>query len=254
MELLEEPQVPQGNGATRFPWLATVLLGAGIVLLLLFSWQVFSFYRKIQKGDLDPGAFALSRPASSEVFAAFAANAKGSGAMATSDDPALGNANAVLTIVEFADFGCPYSKAESTVVRALAKKFPNSVRFIYRDFPIEDLHPGAELAAYAGYCAHKQGAFWEFHDEAFAQTTLDENAILGIAEELNLDVDRFVSCVNDESTKLEVEEDMSDGYAAGVRGTPTFFFNGEMVEGEIPYDIFVTIIEAFGAESISYAQ
>lgn len=232
--------------ARRFPWGATIIFAIVLVITGAFAWKVFSFYRQIRSGTMDPGTYALSRAGATEsALASLVAQAKGSGTLATDDDPSLGGSEASVTIVEFADFGCPYSKAESLVVRALAQQFPNDVRVIFRDYPLEDLHPGAELAAAAGTCADAQRSFWEFHDKMFAAPAITEDAVLGIADELGLDVDEFVRCSNDPATTEEFEQDLADGYAAGVAGTPTFFVNGEKIEGAVPYELLKKIIEAF---------
>lgn len=235
----------------RFPVAATIFLVLFLLIGGAFAWKVFSFYRQIQSGTLDPGTYALSRPSTQQALVALVARAQGSGTLATDDDPSLGGGDdAVVTIVEFAEFGCPYSSSESHVVRALAQQFSGQVKVIYRDFPLEELHPGAELAAAGGTCADQQHSFWEYHDAVFAAGDLSEESILGIAEELQLDVDEFVTCINDPLTKAEYEADLADGVAAGVEGTPTFFMNGEKVEGAVPYELFKTIIQAFITRSV----
>lgn len=231
--------------ARRFPWGATILLSLFLLITGAFAWKVFSFYRQIRNGTMDPGTYALSRVSTDQTLKALVSQAKGSGTLATDDDPSLGGDDAVVTIVEFADFGCPYSKTESHIVRALAQQFPDDVRVIYRDFPLEELHPGAELAAAAGVCADAQRSFWDFHDKVFGVTDLSQDTILAIAEDLSLDMDEFVACINDPATTEEFEQDLADGVTAGVEGTPTFFVNGQKIEGAVPYDLFRKIIEAF---------
>lgn len=200
---------------------------------------------------MDPGTYGLSRATTSveQQLTAFVEGATGSGALATGDDPMLGDPKAAITIVEFGDFGCPYTRQESYVLRALATTFGSSIRYIYRDFPLEELHPGAERAAVAGFCADQQEKFWEFHDALFSTSDIGEERILDIADEIGLHVDQFVTCVNDEASLEEMGEDLTDGYEAGVTGTPTFFVNGEKIEGAIPYELFTQIIEAFLAKT-----
>lgn len=242
---LEDAPIAAQAPRRRFPWGATVLLVLVLGLTGAFAWKVFSYYRQIKDGTIDPGTYALSRPSTTQALAALVANAQGSGTLATEDDPDRGDKDAAVTIVEFADFGCPYSKTESAVIHALAQQFPKDVHVIYRDFPIEDIHDGAELAAAAATCGDAQGVFWDFHDALFRAPVLTEESVLAIAEDLDLDMTEFVDCVNDPDTTAEYEGDLADGYAAGVRGTPTFFVNGEMIEGAVPFDLFVKIVEAF---------
>lgn len=218
-----------------------------LTLMVIFAWRVFTFYRQIQSGTLDlNGTKFSSTTVSSDTLQKLAAGATGSGELATTDDPSLGSSAAKVTVVEFADFGCPYSAEESYVVRALAKQYPGTVRFIYRDFPIPELHPGADLAAEGGECAEDQGKFWEYHDEVFQHSgELTEEKLVAYAEDAGMDGKKFQTCLESEKYTAEVDEDAADGAAAGVRGTPTFFVNGVKIEGNVPYSIFNDLLHAF---------
>jgi protein-disulfide isomerase len=224
-------------------------LGVGVVLLILFgfSWRVFSYYEQIRRGGPDFSNLHFSQTsAHTASLGALAAQAPGSGTLATEDDPSLGNKNAAVTVVEFADFGCPFSAEESYVVRALAKEFPDTVRFIYRDFPLDELHPGASLAAEAGNCAMDQNKFWEFHDALFAhQGDFTVDKLTATAEGLGLRADTFETCLTSGKYTHEVQNDLTDGVNAGVAGTPTFFVNGVKAEGAVPYAIFKELLQAF---------
>jgi protein-disulfide isomerase len=224
-------------------------VGVGVVLLLLFafSWRVFSFYQQIRHGKVDFGNLRYSSTsARTESLRALAAKAPGSGELASKDDPSLGSADAKVTVVEFADFGCPFSAEEHYVVQALAREFPGTVRFIYRDFPLDDLHPGATLAAEAGECASDQDAFWAFHDELFAhQREFTEDELVGAAESVGMNANTFRTCLQSRKYTSEVQNDLTDGVNAGVVGTPTFFVNGVKVEGAVPYAIFKEVLQAF---------
>lgn len=226
-----------------------VSVGVGLVLLLLFgfAWRVFTFYQEIKKGNVDFSKLHYSSTvARTDSLQALASKAPGSGLLASTDDPSVGNPKAKVTIVEFADFGCPFSAEESYVVRALAKEFPDTVQFIYRDFPLDELHPGATLAAEAGECAHAQGRFWEFHDAIYGHSgELTEDKLVGLAEGVGLNADTFRTCLQSGKYNGEVQTDLTDGVTAGVVGTPTFFVNGVKIEGAIPYAIFKEVIQAF---------
>jgi len=235
----------------RDQWIerAFATAGAGFFLLLLsfFSLRIFSYYRQIQRGEIDFSGLKFSATA---VHAAdlsdLVKTAPGTGELASKDDPSLGSPDAKVTVVEFADFGCPFSQQESYVVRALAKEFPDTVRFIYRDFPLPDLHPGADLAAAGGSCAMDQGKFWEFHDVLYAHSgEFTQENLAGYAEDAGLDADTFSSCLASGRYQTEVANDQVDGVNAGVVGTPTFFINGSKVEGAIPYAIFKEALKAF---------
>ncbi len=158
-------------------------------------------------------------------------------------DPSLGNKSAALQVVEFSDFQCPYCAQAHSIVRELVKNFPDDIYFIYRDFPIDDIHPQARLAAEAAQCAYDQGKFWEYHDLLFQnQAKLDLGYLLVYGQRLNLDLTKFTTCLEENKYSNEVSQDLSDGYDVGVRATPTFFINGEKIEGVIPYESWVNLI------------
>ena len=222
-----------------------VLLVAG-----LFVGRVFSYYQKIQSGsialtDLPSYTFA-DKLTTSALAKSAAAAVPSAGTLATDDDPALGSVDAPLTLVEFGDFQCPYSAEESYLIRRLASQFGDSVRVIYRDFPLSDIHPEAALAAEAGGCASEQGAFWSYHDKLFAnQSDLSRAALITYAGAVGMSTQKFESCLNSRRYKNEVAEDAAAGEAAGVYGTPTFFFNGQMVSGAVPEETLNQIIRLF---------
>ncbi len=246
MEAQYNEEVVNSPVKGRFPWVGTIIFAVVLLLIGSFAWRVWHYYHGIQNGTLTADTvFAASKPSTEAAIAALASKAKGSGALATTDDPFEGNPQSALTIVEFGDFGCPYTKNESYVMHALAVKFPKQIKLIYRDFPLDDLHPGATLAADAGNCANQQGKFWEYSDAVFAEGDLTADGLTAVAQEIGLNMDQYATCLADPATDEEVQTDLADGVAAGVKGTPTFFINGEKIEGAIPFDIFTQIVTAF---------
>ncbi len=246
MQLLKTE--PVGEVAQKHrPYLITAIFAFALLSLVVFSWRVFTFYRAISRGDVVP-AFAYSTDAFTRAGSAVAKLAQDGATLddvVTEDDPSLGSADAKVTIVEFADFGCKYSKEVSYVVRAVAQQFPNQVRVIYRDFPLTDVNTGADLASEAGECAQEQGRFWEFHDKIYAGTAeFTQESLLDAASAVGLNEEDFISCLASRSFSDEVADDLRDGASAGVTGTPTFFFNGVKVEGSIPFSIFNDIVHA----------
>jgi len=239
------PDGIQDNTPRRPWWFAPVIaLGAlGLLASGIFAAQVWYYLRLLRSGETVDLQFT-SRFTTAPTSTGSGATTAQIFDTVSADDPALGAADAPLTIVEFADFECPFSKEESSVVRELAARYPDRVRFIYRDFPLSDIHPRAESAARAGACAHEQGKFWAMHDKLFQNTpALAESDLKRYAQEIGLDVARFNACLTTEKYRDEVQDDYEAGVAAGVRGTPTFFIAGRRVEGAIPAPIFEQIIK-----------
>lgn len=164
------------------------------------------------------------------------------------DDPMLGNADAPVTMIEFSDFECPFcARFFQQTLPQIKEQYikTGKVQFVYRDFPISSIHSNAEKAAEAGECADEQGKFWEYHDLIFSRQ--DQMSVANYkrwAAELKLDTARFDSCLDSGKYADEVAKDFSDGQAAGVSGTPTFFINGQRVVGALPFEQFQRVLDA----------
>jgi protein-disulfide isomerase len=159
----------------------------------------------------------------------------------TTDDPYLGPAQASVVVVEFGDFECPYCRQIFSDLREITVKYQDRVKFIFRDFPLSEIHAQAQAAAEAANCAFQQGneKFWAYHDKLFQnQENLSEANYKIFARQIGLDEQRFEKCLASGETRAEINEDFLDGAAQGVTGTPTFFFNGRKVQGVIPKDKF----------------
>lgn len=229
--------------------LATVMTIAVMAVLAVFVWRVVHYMRLIQSGGIVDLEESYAQEMSISRLAAAAASANNNVEVDSVDDPSLGSENAALTIVEFADFGCPYSRQVSFLMRSLVYEYGDQIRYVYRDFPLVDLHPDAARAAEAGECADDQGKFWELHDKMYQnQSDLSEEAVVQYARELDLDMGRFLSCLSSHAYAAEIQEDYEAGLAAGVVGTPTFFFNGIKVEGAIPADVLRALIDRLVAD------
>jgi protein-disulfide isomerase len=159
------------------------------------------------------------------------------------EGPARGRADAPVTIIEFSDYQCPFCKRVEPTVEAVLKKYPDQVRFVFRHFPLEQIHPRARPAAEAALCANDQGKFWEFHEKVFAGSGLEEANLVEYASAVGLDADKFKACVAERKFKDQVDADMKAGREAGVSGTPAFFVNGIMMSGAKPVEEFAEVIE-----------
>ena len=140
--------------------------------------------------------------------------------------------DAVLTIIEFSDFQCPYCKGIVPSVEAVLLKYPNSVRVVFKQFPLTSIHKYAFAAAEASEAAAKQGKFWEYHDKLFdSQPNFKDEDLIKYAKEVGLDVEQFKTDMTSGDISSKVSKDMALGRKLKVRGTPTFFFAyGDKIE------------------------
>ena len=151
-------------------------------------------------------------------------------------DHIRGPDDALVTLVEYGDFECPYcGRAESTI-RELLSNFGQDIRYVWRHLPLNDVHTHAQLAAEASEAAAAQGVFWEYYDALFAdQSALTGKDLIARAERMGLDVERFTEDVREHRYAGRVADDVASADESGVSGTPTFFINGRRHHG--PYDI-----------------
>lgn len=170
------------------------------------------------------------------------------GMEAVEGDWTKGSMEASVTLVEYSDFECPACAQFYPMVKGVVEELGNRIQFVYRHFPISQLHKQAELAALAAEAAGRQGKFWEMHDVLFERQ--DEWAGAGdardkfgrYAQELALDMERFDVDIEDNELRDKVEEQRLSGVRFGVSGTPTFFLNGERMKGYNTQDEFKNIV------------
>jgi protein-disulfide isomerase len=162
-------------------------------------------------------------------------------------DHVQGPADAPVTLVEYGDFECPYCAAAHLIVKKVQETMGDQLRFVFRHFPLTQIHPHAEGAAEASEAAAAQGQFWEMQDLLYEnQQALDATHLLGYAEDLGLDTQRFVRELEERVYQPRVREDFMSGVRSGVNGTPAFFINGIRYDGS--WDL-VPLLEAL--ESVS---
>lgn len=160
------------------------------------------------------------------------------------DDPFKGPEDAPIVIIEFSDYQCPYcAQFYSSTLDPLLAQYPDQIKFVFRDFPLDSIHPQATQAAVAANCAGEQGQYWEMHDLIFANQQLLPGGLTPFAEELGLDMAAFETCMSDQDQVAEVQGDLVTAAEIGVRGTPTFFINGRPLVGAQPLAVFIDVIE-----------
>jgi len=144
-------------------------------------------------------------------------------------DHTRGPDHAAVTVVEFGDFECPNCKQAAPAVKLLLERFEERVRFVFRHYPLPEVHPHALMAAQAAEAASGQGKFWQMHDVLFEnQTHLKPQHLHSYAERLGLDMTRYTAEMDDEIYLQRIREHMDSGRHSGVRSTPTFFVNGRL--------------------------
>lgn len=160
------------------------------------------------------------------------------------NDWAKGPDDAPVTLLEYADFQCPFCGRAYWELKRLEGALEDQVRFVFRHFPLTQLHPHALLAGEAAEAAGAQGEFWGMYDLLFQnQQNLEPPALLTYAAELGLDMGRFTRDLQDHRFLAKVQRDFIDGVRAGVNGTPSFFINGERHDGAYTADALLAAIE-----------
>ena len=166
----------------------------------------------------------------------------------TKDDHILGNFDAPITLLEWSDFQCPYCARFHEAVKQIMSEYSGRVRWVFRNFPLDSIHPNARIASEAAECANDQGKFWEFSDAVFVdQPGLGAGGATFLkqtAEKVGLEASKFTSCLNDGKYKNKVEQQEQAGIAAGVQGTPGSFLNGVALGGALPYESLKAQIDA----------
>jgi protein-disulfide isomerase len=158
--------------------------------------------------------------------------------------PSRGPADAPVTIIEFSDYQCPFCRRAEPTVQEVLDKYEGKVRFVFRHFPLDRIHPQARGASEAAACAAEQGKFWEYHAELFSgDGQLDRPVLDAAAEKTGLDAAAFKTCVDERKTQALVESDVKAGEEAGVSGTPAFFINGIPLRGALPFEEFQKVID-----------
>ncbi len=155
--------------------------------------------------------------------------------------PVLGPQQAAIVLIEFGDYTCEGTRKWHTeVFNRLFEQYGGTVRYSYRHFPLEGRRPKSLEAAIAATCAGEQNRYWEYHNALLSGTY---DSFLDIAEYLELNVEQFRACLRSPEARTKVMKDYLEGYALGVRGTPTFFINGIPVVGAQDFEVFRRIID-----------
>jgi len=232
----EQTEVTHSSEQNQNPYL---IPGAILLAGALIAWAVFYSNQSPSNQTANP----IGEPV-------------GKVEVSADDDAFLGPENAKVLIIEFSDFQCPFCRSfwRETLNRLKSEYIDSgkSVKFVYRDFPLNSIHPLAQKYAEAAECSGDQGKYWQMHDKIFEEQDKLGQGTIGVynvsdlkkwAIELGLSSSEFNQCLDSGKYAKEVENDFNDGSAAGVRGTPTFFINGIPLVGSQPFENLKAIID-----------
>ena len=168
----------------------------------------------------------------------------------SADDHVQGDDQALVTLLEYGDYECPHCGYAYPIVKRVQEHFGRKLRFVFRNFPLRNMHPNAEAAAEAAEFAGAHGRFWEMHDAIFEnQPTLSLPMLLEVASALELDPEGLNRAFTTGEFRSRVQTDFQGGVRSGVNGTPTFFIDGERHDGSFEFEDLIAALESKLAES-----
>lgn len=167
----------------------------------------------------------------------------------SADDPYLGFPGAQVVVVVFADYKCPNCRVALPILQKVMEKYGYNVKMIVRDFPAESIHPGATTLAEVANCAREQDRFWQMHDLLYQEqdmigASLESSQLEQLTLIAGVDIAALQACMVRPDIEKEINQDYLDGARFGVAGTPTFFVNGDRVEGVVPYEAWENYLKA----------
>jgi protein-disulfide isomerase len=155
------------------------------------------------------------------------------------DAPSKGPADAPVVVIEYSDFQCPYCQKTSETMQQLVEKFPDKIRFVFKNHPLPNLHKHAQLAAEAALAAGAQGKFWEMHDLLFAfRDALTRADLDAYAQSLGLDMTRFKADLDNRMYAVDVARQAQEVIDIGATGVPAVFINGVYINGSKPLEVY----------------
>lgn len=213
----------------------TGFLSGVLVTLLALSWGGGKI---IPSGSVRPQSPAIQMPALALPVLMNEQELK--------DSPSLGDQNAPVTLVEYADFHCPFCGRVEATIQRLVDENPGKVRRVWKHFPLP-FHQGAEITHQASECAREQGRFWEFHKAVFSNPENLRNPDFHsqFAKEQGLNQEQFLNCISSGKYQAKVKQDLEEGGRKGVEGTPATFVNGQLVSGAVPFERFKAYVDHF---------
>lgn len=166
------------------------------------------------------------------------------GPIISSADPGIGQKNAPVVMVQFSDFECDFCAQQEEVLKRIKKKYNESLRIIWKDYPEPDYNSSSYAAAMASRCAQNQDKFWEYHDFLFKNNKkLDENIFYRGAKDLGLNLDIFEKCLDDSKTRKKIDENILEANALDIPGVPFLYINDQEIMGNLSEEDLEKIIQ-----------
>lgn len=214
------------------------------LIVAAFVLNIFERSDRISKGDYSPDPVVTPTSSATPAVDSYSGAAKA--LVEGSGNPTFGAANPKVTIVEFSDFQCPFCLASFPALREISVKHADTVRVIFRDWPG---HENSLNLALAARCAAEQGKFWEMHDKLFQNQSdsfgANKNDLAVLAQQLGIYNSQFQSCFDSQKYLPQIKQNFQDADALGVKGTPTWFFNGRMTSGQMTAEDLENFISKF---------
>lgn len=218
--------------------LLSLVVAAFAGLMILFGYYFTRSFFAIRSGGADAWYRQTVESSVSRAVANTQVTEQDLRALTREGRPSVGPVDAPLTVVAFLDYQCPFCQRSAAALREAMVKYQHRVRFIIRDFPIEEIHPEAFQSALGARCAFAQDASkgWAMHDALYLNQSQQTPAdVERYAAQAGIDMIKYRTCVEGQIFAGSIREDLADGLRAGVQGTPTYFFNGIRIQG-VPTD------------------
>lgn len=202
----------------------------GVIIVAVLGGLIYmSSLNRVNTDQVDPKAIQAASEANGDIA-----------------EHTKGNSSSPVVLTEYADFQCPTCSTAHPVVKALLADYGDKIGYIFRNFPLSNIHPNSKAAAAAAEAAGLQGKYWEMHDVLFERRDEWVNSdvgkrtdvFTGFASGLGLDTDRFTNDFASSNIKRKIEFDQAVGKRQGVKGTPSFFINGEALSDDISSSVF----------------
>jgi predicted DsbA family dithiol-disulfide isomerase len=156
--------------------------------------------------------------------------------------PSIGPRKAIVTLIEFSDFQCPFCRSSQSAIKEVLKSYKSDVRLVFKHRPLES-HAQAFTSAQAAFCAGRQGAFWQYHDLLFMSEDLSPETLNKLAASIHLNLSEFGNCMKSDPARAAVQNDVDEAKRLGIDSTPTFVINGNLFRGALSFEDFKAAIE-----------